>query len=155
MYLNCHTAYSYRFGTFSEEELLGEAQRMGVTSLALTDVHSTSACLNFIRRAPNYGIRPVVGIDFREQGRGQYFGLAKNNQGYYELNTFLAEILHNKAKVPIQAPWFENAFIIYDFAYAIQHPCLHPERLAPHEFIGVNPAQIAQLCGIPIGEVIV
>ena len=145
MYLNCHTAYSYRFGTFSEEELLGEAQRMGITSLALTDVHSTSACLNFIRRAPNYGIRPVVGIDFREQGRGQYFGLAKNNQGYYELNTFLAEIRHNKAKVPIQAPWFENAFIIYDFAYAIQHPCLHPERLAPHEFIGVNPAQIAQL----------
>ncbi len=145
MYLNCHTAYSYRFGTFSEEELLGEAQRMGITSLALTDVHSTSACLNFIRRAPNYGIRPVVGIDFREQGRRQYFGLAKNNQGYYELNTFLAEIRHNKAKVPIQAPWFDNAFIIYDFSYAIQHPCLHPERLAPHEFIGVNPAQIAQL----------
>ena len=54
---------------------------MGVTCLALTDVHSTSACLNFIRRAPTYGIRPVVGIDFREQGRGQYFGLAKIIRG--------------------------------------------------------------------------
>ncbi|MGI9546913.1 MAG: PHP domain-containing protein, partial [Flavobacteriaceae bacterium] len=65
MYLNCHTYYSLRFGTFSELDLLELAQRNGVTQLALTDINNTSAGLNFVRKAPEYGVRPILGIDFR------------------------------------------------------------------------------------------
>ena len=66
MYLNCHSHFSLRFGTFSEKVLLELAQENGVEALALTDVNNTSACLNFMRLAPQYGVKPIVGIDFRD-----------------------------------------------------------------------------------------
>ena len=65
MYLNCHTYYSFKFGTMSTEQLLHKAKLKGCTQLALTDINNTSAVLDFVRLAPNYGIKPVVGIDFR------------------------------------------------------------------------------------------
>ena len=65
MYLNCHTYYSLRYGTFSEVELLQLARDNGVTRLVLTDINNTSAGLNFVRRAPEFQVRPLLGIDFR------------------------------------------------------------------------------------------
>ncbi|MEM9142084.1 MAG: PHP domain-containing protein, partial [Bacteroidota bacterium] len=65
MYLNCHTYYSLRFGTFSELDLLQMAQENQLGQLVLTDINNTSACLNFVRKAPGYGVRPILGIDFR------------------------------------------------------------------------------------------
>jgi len=65
MFLNCHTYYSLRYGTFSEDELLAFAQKNKVGQMVLTDINNTSACLNFIRKAPKYNIKPIVGIDFR------------------------------------------------------------------------------------------
>ncbi|NNJ39727.1 MAG: hypothetical protein HKP60_02525, partial [Eudoraea sp.] len=56
MYLNCHTYYSLRYGTFSEIELLQLARENQVTRLALTDINNTSAGLNFVRKAPEYGV---------------------------------------------------------------------------------------------------
>ena len=86
MYLNCHTYYSLRFGTLSELDLLELAQQNEVTQLALTDINNTSAGLNFVRKAPEYGIRPVLGIDFRNGVDPCFVGIAKNNEGYRELN---------------------------------------------------------------------
>ena len=65
MYLNCHSYYSLRYGTLTPEELLQLADRCEVQDLALTDVNNTSACMDFLRLAPKYKVRPVVGIDFR------------------------------------------------------------------------------------------
>lgn len=65
MYLNCHTYYSLRFGTFSEKELLRLARENEVTRLVLTDINNTSACLNFVRLAPDFNVTPILGIDFR------------------------------------------------------------------------------------------
>ena len=59
MYLNCHTYYSLRYGTFSELALLELARENEVTRLALTDINNTSACLNFVRRAADYDIHPI------------------------------------------------------------------------------------------------
>ena len=58
MYLNCHSYYSLRYGTFSEIELLELAKKNHVESLALTDINNTSACLNFVRKAREYAIKP-------------------------------------------------------------------------------------------------
>jgi DNA polymerase-3 subunit alpha len=43
MYLNCHTYYSFKYGTFGPEELLQEAKAKGIPTLALTDINNTSA----------------------------------------------------------------------------------------------------------------
>ena len=65
MYINCHTYYSLRYGTFSEEALLSLARDCGVSRLALTDINNTSAGLNFVRRAREFQVEPLLGIDFR------------------------------------------------------------------------------------------
>lgn len=77
MYLNCHTYYSLRYGTFSEVELLQLAQQNQVSQLALTDINNTSACLNFVRKAVEFDIKPILGIDFRNGVDPCYVGIAK------------------------------------------------------------------------------
>jgi len=91
---------------------------MNISCIALTDINNTSACLNFIRIAPKYGVHPVVGIDFRNGADQLYVGLAKNNAGFLALNNFLSEHKHNKKKLPEQAPFFEDAYLIYPYKKA-------------------------------------
>ena len=98
MYLNCHTYYSLRFGALSEVDLLELAQKNNISILALTDINNTSACLNFVRKAKAFNIKPVIGIDFRNGASQQFVGIAKNNAGFQELNVFLSELSHQKKK---------------------------------------------------------
>lgn len=135
MYLNCHSYYSLRFGTFSEIELLEMAAAHGIKSLALTDINNTSACLNFIRKAKDFGIKPIVGIDFRNGASQRFVGVARNNEGFYELNSFLSKLSINKQAVPDMAPEFENVFVIYPLEQVMQLEKVH---FKPYEFIGVG-----------------
>ncbi|MEM1258502.1 MAG: DNA polymerase III subunit alpha [Bacteroidota bacterium] len=135
MYLNCHTYYSLRFGTFSEQHLLQLAQENQVTQLVLTDINNTSACMNFVREAPKYHIKPILGIDFRNGVVPCFVGIAKNNGGYQELTTFLSHHLHNDLEIPNRAPTFENAFVVYPFETVLLHEW---DGFLPHEFIGVS-----------------
>ena len=93
MFLNCHTYFSLKYGTLSVEQLLASAQRCGVSKLVLTDINNTSAVLDFIRLAPKYNVSPAVGIDFRIGAKQLYVGIAKNNEGFHELNEFLTHCL--------------------------------------------------------------
>src|SRR5690606_28113417 len=132
MYLNCHTYYSLRYGTFSEVQLLQLAQQNQVSQLALTDINNTSACLNFVRTAVEFDIKPIFGIDFRNGVDPCYVGIAKNNDGYQELNSFLSHHLHHQKNLPTIAPDFKEAYIIYPFEKAmlnVQKP------FKGHEFI--------------------
>jgi len=135
MYLNCHSYYSLRFGTFSEVDLLELAKANGVKHLTLTDINNTSACLNFIRKAKDYNIKPAVGIDFRNGAKQQFVGIAKNNDGFQELNTFLSEYAHQKKRLPDLSPKFENAFVIYPLEQVMQ---LEKTKFENFEFIGIT-----------------
>lgn len=111
------------------------AQQYGITSLALTDINNTSACLNFIRLAPKYGVRPVVGIDFRRGAQPLYVALAKNNEGFTEMNNYLSYYSHRKEEIPGTAPRFKDAFVIYPYKRLQQEPL----RILRHnEFVGVS-----------------
>ncbi len=90
MYINCHTYYSLRYGTIKPEDLLSLAAEKGLKTLALTDINSTSACLDFVRLSKKYGIKPVLGIDFRNGAQQQFIALAENNQGFQSLNKYLS-----------------------------------------------------------------
>jgi len=104
MYLNCHTYFSLRYGTFSESELLNLAKENGLTQLALTDINSTSACLNFIKIAQEENIHAVIGVDVRNGVDQLYVLLAKNNDGFQEINEFITHYLHNNLLFPSEAP---------------------------------------------------
>jgi DNA polymerase-3 subunit alpha len=86
MYLNTHTYFSLRYGTFSPENLLELAASNGALAMVLTDINTTSACLEFIRIAPKFNIRPIVGIDFRKGVQQYYLAIAKSNEGFKKLN---------------------------------------------------------------------
>ncbi|WP_289644258.1 DNA polymerase III subunit alpha [Maribacter aestuarii] len=148
MYLNCHTYYSLRFGTFSEEELLQLAQKNHVTQLVLTDINNTSAGLNFVRLAPEYNVKPILGIDFRNGVDQCYIGIAKNNDGYLELNNFLSEHLHEEKEFPSTAPHFTNTYTIYPFEKILEND---QYRFAAHEFVGIS---IANLRKLPFSKVL-
>ena len=142
MYLNCHTYYSLRFGTFSETELLELARNNGAVRLALTDVNNTSANLNFLRKAPEYGISPVVGVDFRNGVDQQYVGIAKNNQGYSELNQWLSAHLHQEKPFAPNAPNFKNVFVVYPFEKVLLND---RTVFGEHEFIGISIKNLRKL----------
>jgi len=126
MYLNCHTYYSLRYGTFSELELLKLAQESHVTQLVLTDINNTSAGLNFVRKASEYNVRPLLGID----------------EGYLELNDFLSEHLHEEKEIMAIAPEFKNSYVIYPFEKVLQNEI---KTFRPHEYIGISIADLRRL----------
>lgn len=133
MYLNSHSYFSFKYGVMSTETLLEEAQQNGITAFALTDINSTAGCMRFIRDAPKYGIHPIVGVDFREGTTQRFVAIAKNNEGFQEINIFLSKHLHNQLEIPDQAPKFKNVYVIYPFSANLAH------QLLAHEYIGVAP----------------
>jgi error-prone DNA polymerase len=132
MLLNCHSYYSFRFGTAPIDDLLQQAVLCGINSFALTDINTTSACMDFVRLAPLKGIKPVLGVDFRNGAQQQYIALARNNEGFLEINKHLTAHLHNALPFDAQAPLFQNVYVVYPFASAPQRP------LQQNEFIGVG-----------------
>lgn len=142
MYLNCHTYFSLRFGTFSEVELLQLAQENHIKQLVLTDINNTSAGLNFVRKSAEFDIRPLLGIDFRNGVESCFIGIAKNNEGYQELNAFLSHHLHKSLAIPTRAPVFKNAFVVYPFETVLLNEL---DNFLPHEFIGISIKDLRRL----------
>ncbi|MFP2996965.1 DNA polymerase III subunit alpha [Spongiivirga sp. MCCC 1A20706] len=142
MYLNCHTYYSLRFGTFSEIELLALAQKNDIKKLVLTDINNTSAYLNFVRKASDYNVQPVLGIDFRNGAKQQFVGIAKNNNGFQQLNAFLSQHLHEKMPFSDNAPELEDTYFIYPFS---QLQFIEKTDFKPNEFIGISTNDLKRL----------
>ncbi|MCS4435021.1 DNA polymerase III subunit alpha [Aquiflexum gelatinilyticum] len=142
MLINCHSFYSFKYGTMSVEALIAEAKGKKLDSLALTDINSTAGVFPFIREAQKKGIHPVIGIDFRNGVRQQYIGLAKNQEGFFELNKHLS---HHRIKgIPFdaKAPAFQNSFIVYPLPTKFF-------ALRENEFVGVHPYQLNKIVKSP------
>jgi DNA-directed DNA polymerase III PolC len=143
LYLNAHSYYSFKYGTMSPNELLEEARAKGVFTLCLTDINSTAGCLEFVREASKYGIRPILGVDFRNHLQQFYVAIAKNNDGFLEINEHLSR--HLKEGAPPIAPCapqnWQNVTVIYPWDVYKKRP----HGLLPHEWIGVKPHEINYL----------
>lgn len=133
MFLNCHSWFSFHYGTLPVETLLEEARRLGIRKLVLTDINNTSGVLDFVRLAPRYGVDPVVGVEFRQGDTVKFIGIAKNNEGFEELNVFLTECLRQGAAhgqssgsrdalLPDDIPCFRNVVVILPVRPGEQSP---------------------------------
>nr|WP_319399733.1 DNA polymerase III subunit alpha [uncultured Carboxylicivirga sp.] len=138
MLTNCHTYYSFKYGTISTEDLLKEASEKGYSTLAITDINSTSACVDLVRRSAEFGIKPVVGIDFRNGVEQMYVGIARNNEGYRELCEHLTYHRHSGEELDTKAPEFKHAYVIYPFTNK-------KRELRYNEFVGIRPDQLKNL----------
>ena len=142
MYTNCHSYFSLRYGTLSETELLELAELNNVGFLALTDINNTSACLNFLKEAVNFPVWPVIGVDFRNGVEQQYVLLARNNNGFTEINKFLSEYLHKEKEFPREAPMLKDTFVIYPFENVLEDDKTQFRR---NEFIGISVRNLRRL----------
>src|SRR5665647_1261191 len=139
MYLNCHSYYSLRYGTMSVEQLVKKAVASEVDVIALTDINNSTAIPEFAGECIKNNIRPVAGIEFRNDNELQYIGIARNNKGLQELNEFLSEQNFNKSSIPFPAPQFSESYIIYSLKKV-------PERkLFGNERIGIRPHELNSL----------
>ena len=131
MLLNCHSYYSLRFGTIPLAQLVAAAQKLHISALALTDIHTFYGVYDFIRLCRQANIKPLIGAEFRVDQRLQYIGIAKNQLGFAAMNQCIT--LHNKTKQPFpkKAPDFAHTFVIYPLENC-------PPTLADHEYIGVK-----------------
>ncbi|MBI1315299.1 PHP domain-containing protein [bacterium] len=131
MLLQTHTHFSLCYGALSAVDLLREAAERGYSELALTDINNTSAGPDFVRLAPKFGIRPVLGIDFRTGARPEFVGLARNNEGYAELCTHLSERLcSGRTSDPL--PVFRHATVVFPLAHYRNQP------LGPGIYVGLR-----------------
>src|SRR5690349_16049029 len=106
MYLNCHSYHSLRYGTIPLKELVAQAVSCGVKAMALTDINTVTGIYDFIRECDKFGIKPLVGIEFRCHHQFRYIGLAKNADGLGEMNRFLTNHNFSGEPLPLIAPEF-------------------------------------------------
>ncbi len=121
------------------KELLAQMQQAGVDTFVLTDINSTAACLNFVRIAHKFNIKPVLGIDFRNGADQLFIAIARNNKGFEELNKYLSQYLHSGEEIPSRAPRFKYAYVVYPFQKYTGF------KLKKLEFIGVKPSDLPRL----------
>ena len=144
MYLNCHTYFSLRYGTISPERLVHTAQRWGIKVLALTDINNTSCAFEFVQLCKKAGIKPILGIEFRRDHRCLYIGLARNLEGFLELNQFYTEHSLKGKPLPEVPPYMADTYIIY------------PRRPKPiqefrgNELLGIRPEHVNLLFSTPV-----
>ena len=139
MYINCHSYYSLRYGTLSPAKLVEAAKTYGIDTLALTDINNTSCAYEFIRHCKNVGIRPLLGVEFRQAGKLKYVGLARNQEGFKELNQLLSKTSLQQLKLSEQAPVMENAYIIYPRLFK---PIT---EFKDYELLGIRPEHVHRL----------
>jgi DNA polymerase III subunit alpha len=139
MLLNCHTYYSLCYGTLSVEALLDDLEEKGYDSFVLTDINNTSAVLETVRLCKERKITPVAGIDFRNGIHQKYIGIARNNDGFRELNQHLSRHLHSSENFGSSAPDFKNSYVVYPLA------SYNGKSLSQNEFIGITAKEFANV----------
>lgn len=142
MYLNTHSYFSLRYGVLSIEQLLESAQQKGLKMMVLTDINNTSACMDFLRLAPKYCIKPILGVDFRNSSTQEFILLAKSAEGFTKINHFLSRLLmKSEPIIPVIAPKLPDTFAIYPFKKVLQKGWI----LGENEFVGISHLELNQL----------
>ncbi|NSL90335.1 DNA polymerase III subunit alpha [Chitinophaga sp. Mgbs1] len=139
MYLNCKTFFSLRYGTMPAEQLVQTAHQLGITTLALTNINITSDIWEFVELCRRYDIKPVLGLECRNESDFKYLLLARNQQGWYHINQFLSTHQQQEIPFPDRAPVLPDTFVIYAW------DAVTPESLLPHELLGIKPREINKL----------
>ena len=139
VYLNVRSYYSLCFGTISIENLVEQACRLHIPAMALTDINNTMGIIDFVFECKKYDIKPIAGCEFRNGDELLYVAIARNNEGFREINETLTQ--HNVSKTPynINAPQWNNVVVIYPFG---KRKIAQP---ADNEFIGIRLSQVSRL----------
>ncbi|MBC6993091.1 DNA polymerase III subunit alpha [Neolewinella lacunae] len=139
MHLNCHTAFSLRYGVLTPEALVAKAAAWGVSTLALADANNTSCAVEFVARCRRAGIKPILGVSFWREGQWLYTGLAHNAEGWRSLCAFLSQHSLAGRALPAVPPPLPDTWIIYP------RLCKPIADFGPNELLGIRPQHVNRL----------
>jgi DNA polymerase-3 subunit alpha len=135
--MRVHSCFSLGYGILKPEELVQWAQQNGHAQLLLTDINHTGSGLAFVRAAQATGLQPLLGLELRNGLQHLATIIARSNNGFQELNTFLSEHLLQAKPFALPLPAFTDCWVWYPFEQ-------QPAHLRAHEFIAIQPQQIFQ-----------
>ncbi len=134
MFLNCKTWFSFHYGTYPTQDLVDCAVKLGINTLALTNINSTADCWDFVNKCIKEGIKPIIGAEIRNDHQLCYILLAKNNDGLLKIHEFLSYHKQGKIDFPLRPSLnLENLWVIYPYE---EHPPL--DSLEEQELIGIR-----------------
>ncbi|OOG18819.1 DNA polymerase III subunit alpha [Sphingobacterium sp. CZ-UAM] len=135
MLLNLHSYYSLRFGTLSLQDLISGMLAGGYDTAVLTDINNSSGSLDFIKMGRAAGLNLLAGMEFRSGDQLCFVAIAKNEQGFREINEFRTKLNMENRPTPERSPDFEQVFVIYPFHKLNGFP------LRDFEYIGIRPSE--------------
>ncbi len=145
MYLNCKTYFSYRYGTFSTQQLVDEAVEKGASAMALTNINNTADWWDFYTACQEKNIRPVLGAEIRNGDDVVFILLSKNDKGLTEINAYLSSYL--QSKLPFECrPFSNDVYVIYPLGKK------EWQELKENEYTGIRPAQVNKLFSLPVAS---
>jgi len=136
MLLNLHSYYSLRYGILSVEQLTEGLLRRGYDTAVLTDINNSTGVLSFIKACQHTGINGLAGIEFRNGDELLYIGIARNPEGFREMNEILTTANRLKKPLPSTAPDFNHVYVIYPFGHR------EASKLKDNEYIGIRHIQL-------------
>ncbi len=135
------------------ETLVEEAAKLGIEALALTDINNSTGMVDFVKACNEQGVHPIAGIEFRNGDRYLYAGLARNPNGFRELNEFLSYHTETGLPMPDRAPPLEDVWFVYDFkdnpwetpGWGNKRRRSNGPKLRDQELIGVRPGEVNKI----------
>ncbi len=144
MFLNCHTSLSFHYGTLSPAALFEECRRHGIHKIALTEINNTASYVELLRivqeRKEEHVLDVAVGMEFREDRQLRFVAIARDNDGFEEINRYRSYLNLENIAVPLRAPEFKKVFVIYP-----ANDTFDVAPLRDHEFLGIRPGQLHKL----------
>lgn len=144
MFLNCHTSLSFHYGTLSPAALFEECRRHGIHKIALTEINNTASYVELLRlaqeRKEEHVLDVAVGMEFREDRQLRFVAIARDNDGFEEINRYRSYLNLENIAVPLRAPEFKKVFVIYP-----ANDTFDVASLRDHEFLGIRPGQLHKL----------
>ncbi|MGE8426317.1 MAG: DNA polymerase III subunit alpha [Sphingobacterium sp.] len=135
MLLNLHSNYSLRYGTMSLDDLIAGMMATGHDSAVLTDINNSSASIDFIQKGRKAGLNMLAGMELRQSDELRFIAIAKNTEGFREINEYRTQANQHELSIPKRAPEFRNVFVIYPFG------SITVTELQDYEYIGIRPSE--------------
>jgi DNA polymerase-3 subunit alpha len=115
-----------------------------VRKIFLTDINNCASYVEMLRIAAenraDYELEVGLGMEFRHEHQLRFVALAKNNDGFTEINRYRSYLNNESLPVPARAPEFKDVFVIYPY-----NPDAGPGLLRDGEFVGVRSSQLNKL----------
>jgi DNA-directed DNA polymerase III PolC len=95
--------------------------------------------ISFVKECRKKGIKPIAGIEIRNGNKFLYTLIARNNEGFKEINDFVSSHNLNKTEYPETTSGFKNVFVVYSSG---RH---NVAELKDNEYIGIKPYEVLKL----------